>query len=164
TTYAYDPLTRRLTQIDSDQRDSALVANNQPARPMQRMRYAYDSVGNITQLRNDAPFDPSLGPQVGVGPVTENFTYDDLYQLKTASGTHQEESKDQFVFGLSFTYDAIGNVHVKQQTSDIQKLNGGGKSKPVHDQTYTSTFTYGSSRPHAPTEVDDKLVAPPQTV
>jgi RHS repeat-associated protein len=164
TSYVYEPLMRRLTQINSDQRDPTLVKNNRPARPMQRMRYTYDPAGNITQERNDAPFDPSLGPQVMLGPVTQNFTYDDLYQLKTAGGVYQEESKDERVYGLSFTYDPINNVLVKQQTSDLQKLNGGGKAQPVHDQTYTSTFTYGGTQPHAPTEVDDQLVAPPKTV
>jgi RHS repeat-associated protein len=164
TTYAYDPLTRRVTQINSAQRDPALVAAKLPARPMQRMQYSYDPVGNITQFSNGAPFDPSLGPQVRLGPSTQTFTYDDLYQLKTASGVYQEVSKNEFQYGLSFNYDAISNVVVKQQTSEIDKLSGGAKPLPVHNQTYTSTFTYAGPHPHAPTEVDDQLVAPPQTV
>jgi RHS repeat-associated protein len=160
TSYRYDPLTRRLTQINADQRDPELVKDNRPARPFQRMRYAYDPVGNLTQIRNDAPFDPTLHQDPAVGPVVENFTYDDLYQLKTSDGLYQEDKNKRFHFGLSFSYDAISNITQKALTSDTQNLNGQGAvvSDTVNQQqTYSSSFHYQSTRPHAPTEVDDRL-------
>jgi YD repeat-containing protein len=84
TTYAYDPLTRRLANVNASELDPQLVQQKKPARPFQQMAYAYDPVGNITTIQNNAPFDPHESGQVQVGPETERFVYDDLYQLRTA--------------------------------------------------------------------------------
>jgi YD repeat-containing protein len=88
TTYAYDPVTRRLTQINASELDPTLAQENAPPRPFQELRYSYDLVGNVTQIQNLAPFDDTLKGQVLVGPKTENFAYDDLYQLTTADGVY----------------------------------------------------------------------------
>ncbi len=161
TTYAYDPLTRRLTNVNASELDPLLVQLHKPARPFQEMVYSYDLVGNITQIKNNAPFDPQeLGP-VQVGPQTQHFAYDDLYQLKTADGLQQPSQDDTFTYGLGFTYDAIGNVVQKAQTSASQELSAQtGKvllNQPNLQQTYTSNYTYAGPRPHAPTEVDDTV-------
>jgi RHS repeat-associated protein len=163
TTYAYDPLTRRPTQINASERDPLLVQAKAPARPFQKIRYTYDLVGNITQVQNLAPFDDTLKGTILVGPKTENFAYDDLYQLKTADGVYQESSTQKFTYGQSFTYDTIGNVLQKQQTSYLVKLNVGGKQQPETEteQTYSSVYKYAGPRPHAPTEVDETDPSPP---
>jgi RHS repeat-associated protein len=164
TTYGYDPLTRRLTQTNASELDPTLAQKKAPPRPFQALRYSYDLVGNLTQIQNLAPFDDTLKGQILVGPKTENLAYDDLYQLKTADGVYQESSKQKFTYGLNFSYDAIGNVLGKTQTSNLVKLNGGGASLPQKGQTYSSTYTYAGSRPHAPTEVDETDVAAPKPI
>jgi YD repeat-containing protein len=68
TTYAYDPFTRRLSQM------STLVPGG---RTLQALTYAYDRVGNITGITN------ALGAPVGnrSGAVSYTYGYDALYRL-----------------------------------------------------------------------------------
>jgi RHS repeat-associated protein len=164
TTYTYDPLTRRLSTINASELDRDLIADKLPARTFQAFQYTYDPVGNITAIANNAPIDPDRdGSAITSGPVAQTFTYDDLYQLWTADGLHQNSTDHRFHYGLSFTYDAISNVVQKAQTSDIQNLDNSGAVVHVDHQqaqTYTSNYTYGL-RPHAPTEVDDTVLDDP---
>ena len=152
TTYQYDPLTRRLTNINADERDPALVSRNLPPRPFQRLVYGYDLVGNVTQIRNDAPFDDTIKGPVLLGTVNQNFTYDDLYQLKRAAGSYQEQSGSHNDYSLTFNYDEIGNILRKTQTNDIVSNKS---TNPIVATTYDATYTYGGLRPHAPTEIDE---------
>ena len=158
TKYSYDPFTRRLTGIDASQRDPALVQANKPARPFQKVAYQYDPVGNVTQIANAAAVDPTQTGTVKVGPVTENFGYDDLYQLRTADGLHQTSATSRYHYGLSMTYDSINNLTQKGQLSETQTLSGSTVTQTTTrtDQTYASAFTYPTTvRPHAPTQIDD---------
>lgn len=159
TTYSYDPLTRRLAGIQASQRDPALVAAGAPARSFQQLAYQYDPVGNLTQIANTAPVDPTQTGTVKVGPVTENFTYDDLYQLRTADGLHQSSPTNRFHYGLSFTYDAVSNITQKAQLSETQTLSGGTVTQTTTraNQTYTSNYKYIAGRPHAPSEISDTV-------
>jgi RHS repeat-associated protein len=159
TKFSYDPLTRRLSGIDASQRDPALVKAGAPARPFQQVTYRYDPVGNVTQIANAAPFDPTQTGTVKVGPATENFGYDDLYQLKSVDGLHQTSATNRYHYGLSMTYDPISNVVQKAQTSETQKLSGSTVTQTTKrtEQTYTSAFAYTGGRPHAPTQVDDTV-------
>ncbi|MCL2449853.1 MAG: RHS repeat-associated core domain-containing protein, partial [Polyangiaceae bacterium] len=161
TTYGYEPVNRRLTQLNASERDPVLAQTGAPARPFQQMSYSYDAVGNITQIRNDAPFDPTLTGPVQVGPVVENFTYDDLYQLESVDGIAQTGSASQAHFGLTMSYDAIGNIVSKQQQNAVDTLSGTTvTSSAIQDNgTYTSAYSYKGPRPHAPTEVDDTVPA-----
>ncbi|WP_394844492.1 Rhs family carbohydrate-binding protein [Pendulispora brunnea] len=162
TKYGYDPLTRRLTEVNADYRDPYLVFHELPPRPMQRLRYSYDPVGNVTQMRNDAPFDPDRAMTVAVGTVAQNFTYDDLYQLKTANGVHQEDDPWRTTYGLAFNYDGIGNIVQKAQRVEHETFFRGEwqKDYPLTDVTYTADYTYGGTRPHAPTRIVDTLAGP----
>jgi RHS repeat-associated protein len=160
TRYTYNPLTRLLAAVDTSHRDPALVQAGAPARPFQQLRFQYDPVGNINQIANIAPYDPAQTGAVKVGPVTENFTYDDLYQLRTADGLHQTSAINRYHYGLSFSYDLISNVTSKAQVSETQTLSGSTvvETTTRTDQTYTSGFTYPTGgRPHAPTEVSDTV-------
>src|SRR6266545_3544432 len=159
--YGYDPLTHRLSQVNASENDPTLQALGKPPRPFEDMHYAYDLSGNITQIRNDTPFDDNDLAFTLPATVSENFTYDDLYQLKTADGVYQERSQQREKYGLSFLYDSIGNITKKTQTNDMQVPNGTGgwnEFYNIRGQSYTATYTYGSSRPHAATEVDELFV------
>jgi len=160
TTYSYHPFTRRLSGISASERDPALVQAGLPARPFQQVAYQYDPVGNVTQIANAVPFDATQTGSVKVGPVTENFAYDDLYQLKTADGLHQTSATDRYHYGESLTYDSISNVVQKAQVSETQKLSGTTVTQTTTrtDQTFTSAYTYPTTvHPHAPSEVDDTV-------
>jgi RHS repeat-associated protein len=160
TDYTYDPKTRRLTDIKSDQRDPVLVANNRPARPFQRLHYTYDPVGNIKNIRNDAPLDDSM-EDVFVGTTTQSFAYDNLYQLIAASGQYQDRSDMRSRYSLAFEYDEIGNILLKDQGSfrDVADRNGNFTGdEPDGDQTYRSTYSYAGPRPHAPTAIEEGLI------
>jgi YD repeat-containing protein len=65
----------------------------------QNMSYAYDALGNITQLVDAS--------NSGTGK-TVNYTYDDLSRLTNASTT----SASSTPYGQTFVYDALGNITV----------------------------------------------------
>jgi len=160
TKYTYDPTSRRLTGINASERDPALVQANKPARPFQQVSYQYDPLGNVTQIANTAPVDATQTGSVKVGPATENFSYDDLYQLKTADGLQQTSATNRYHYGASMTYDSINNVVQKSQLSETQTLSGSTVTQTTTrtDQTYTSAYVYPiGGRPHAPSEVNDTV-------
>src|SRR5206468_2456514 len=66
THHAFKPRSRRLAGVSADEHDSVLRQHGQPARAFQRLDYTYDVTGNLTELRNDAPFDPGMHPSVFV--------------------------------------------------------------------------------------------------
>ena len=74
TTYAYDPLTFRLTHLQT----------LRGAELLQDLGYAYDPVGNITHIHDDAQQTLYFNNQV-VTPSSD-YTYDALYRLLTAEG------------------------------------------------------------------------------
>ena len=102
-----------------------------------------------------------MQPRVLVGTTAQAFSYDNLYQLKTADGLYQDRSQWRHRYSLGFEYDAIGNISKKQQASFRDLPNPSGEWTPDHpdqDQTYSSIYQYASSRPHAPTRVDETLL------
>jgi len=76
TKYEYDEKTFRLTRL--------LTARNNGADVLQDLNYAYDPVGNITQITDDAQQTNFFSGQV-VNPSQE-FEYDALYRLVKATG------------------------------------------------------------------------------
>jgi RHS repeat-associated protein len=74
TTYAYDPLTFRLTHLRT----------LRGADRLQDLGYTYDPVGNITHIHDDAQQTIYFHNQV-VTPHAD-FTYDAIYRLLTAEG------------------------------------------------------------------------------
>jgi RHS repeat-associated protein len=91
TTYKYDPLTYRLTQLLT-RRDPANFPNDcpQPAPAgwpgcqLQNLHYTYDPVGNITRIRDDAQ-QTIFFRNKRVEP-TADYTYDAIYRLIEATG------------------------------------------------------------------------------
>ncbi len=158
--YRYDPLTRRLVDIDSDHQPLPPPPKNQDPRPFQRLRYEHDLVGNLLSIRNQAPFDNQLN-DVFVATTQQSFRYDKLYQLVQADGIYQDESKSRERYSLGFGYDEIGNILVKDQASfrDLPDKNGNWvPDRPDAEQTYRSVYNYGGPRPHAPTLITETLI------
>ncbi|KYF62435.1 hypothetical protein BE15_18595 [Sorangium cellulosum] len=167
TSYRYYEKSRRLEQNNADHRDRFLVERGLPARPFLQMRYDYDAAGNLEQVRNEAPYDVNMPGSVRVGPTTHDYGYDDLYQLVLASGTYQDWNDWQFRYRVSFDYDEIGNILVKDQGSyryvpdtDADRCEGDWcEEQPIREQTYRSAYRYTGPQPHAPRQIDEQLVA-----
>lgn len=79
TKYSYDPKTYRLTNLTT--RLSLAQADSQS---IQNLKYTFDPVGNITQVRDDAQQTHYFRNSV-VYPENK-YEYDAVYQLKRASG------------------------------------------------------------------------------
>ncbi|MCG8291309.1 RHS repeat domain-containing protein [Pseudomonas entomophila] len=76
TTFTYEPRTQRLVHI--------LAVRPADAKRLQDLRYAYDPVGNVLDLHNDAEATRFYRNQK-VDPE-HHYTYDTLYQLASATG------------------------------------------------------------------------------
>lgn len=78
TTYTYDPLTLRLVELRTTRPQGATTED------LQRLRYTYDPVGNITAIRDDAP--PAVYFNGAAVDAAQQFEYDALYRLTLARG------------------------------------------------------------------------------
>jgi RHS repeat-associated protein len=141
TSASYDPVERRLTN---------LRAGPAGGEPFQNLRYEYDNVDNILRLRNDVAVPP---PSRDGGPTTQTFGYDDLYRLTNASGSYEYEPGKLDRYTLSQSYDSIHNLTSKQQTHEVVQPSG----TPVqqHKTTFSQTYEYGGSRPHAASHIGE---------
>ncbi|HEX8600585.1 MAG TPA: SpvB/TcaC N-terminal domain-containing protein [Chloroflexia bacterium] len=141
TRYAYDPATRMLAN---------LRAGKDSATPFQNINYTYDKVGNIKSLANEVAV-----PASGMGgPTNQTFQYDDLYRLTGASGSYRYATDKQRTYTLSMSYDTIHNILSKQQNDEVAQAKGKGKAQQL--TTYSQNYTYGGTRPHAPTRIGDR--------
>jgi len=145
TTYSYNPLTRRLANLQSAPAGGS---------DFQNISYTYDNVGNLTALANNVAIEPNddLG-----GPTSQQFTYDDLDRLTGATGTYQFEQLGQHdtnQYSLSLSYDSIDNVTSKQQVNQI--VGPSGEKFTLPDTTYTFSYAYNGAQPNAPTQIGDK--------
>nr|WP_241391766.1 RHS repeat domain-containing protein [Serratia proteamaculans]ULG18324.1 SppC [Serratia proteamaculans] len=89
TTYVYEPETQRLTGIKTE-RPSGHVAG---AKVLQDLRYAYDPVGNVLSVNNDAEETRFWRNQKVVPENT--YIYDSLYQLVSATGREMANAGQQ---------------------------------------------------------------------
>jgi RHS repeat-associated protein len=139
----------RYTYDDADRRLTNLQANLSQGYVFQNLRYGYDNVGNVTSIQNDtvAPSGPEVGMQVG-GPSTQTFSYDDLYRVTHAEGTYQPRTPRTDRYRLDMAYDSIHNITSKNQ---LHELVSNGNAIVDGKTTYNYGYTYGGSRPHAPT-------------
>ncbi len=145
TGYRYDAKTRRLAQLNT-QRTGGLY--------LQKLAYGYDNVGNILSLSNNIDV-PTRSNALG-GPVTQSFTYDNLYRLTRADGDYQYGSGKHFRYGLDMQYDTIHNIIRKNQTSTHDSA---GKIQTRTEGTYDWDYTYqdnGHTQPHAPTHIGNR--------
>jgi hypothetical protein len=131
--YAYDPLTFRLAGLVTT-RPASFAADQQT---VQDLAYAYDPVGNITHIQDDADTqDVIFFANQRVEPSAD-YTYDPLYRLISASGrehlgqtggalnapsqvTNDDSARMSLpqpgdgqamgVYTESYSYDALGNI------------------------------------------------------
>jgi RHS repeat-associated protein len=89
--YSYDPLSFRLTQLQTRRRASDFPGDDPqqpdpawPGRYVQNLHYTYDPAGNITHIQDDAQQIIFFANQ-RVEP-SNDYTYDALYRLIQASG------------------------------------------------------------------------------
>ena len=131
--YAFDPLTFRLTRLTAV-RPTNIAVN---ARTTQDLRYFYDPVGNITRIRDDADIQNVVFFANQRVEPSSDYTYDPLYRLTAARGREhlgqtgnalnaaaQVTDDDSFRTRLpqpgdgnamgtyveSYSYDAVGNI------------------------------------------------------
>ncbi|HVM02739.1 MAG TPA: toxin TcdB middle/N-terminal domain-containing protein [Acidimicrobiales bacterium] len=111
--------------------------------PLQDLRYRCDAVGNPLE-RDDArplPTADAMG-----GPSAQRFTYDDLYRLRSATGTYSSPPNKRRDYSWEVAYDAAGRVVSKQQTD---KVDG----KDQRATTYSLGYEYEAAQPHAPSRI-----------
>ncbi|MEW6731026.1 MAG: SpvB/TcaC N-terminal domain-containing protein [Acidobacteriota bacterium] len=120
TSYEYDPLTFRLTHLQTLKGSDRL----------QDLFYIYDPAGNITRIRDDAQ--QTIYFNNGVIKAHADYTYDAIYRLISATGREhigqlnqpQTNWSDEFRMNLAhphdgqamrryteqYKYDAVGNI------------------------------------------------------
>ena len=100
------------------------------------LNYEYDDVGNISKIIDYAT------PGGTVPQDTQDFAYDDLNRLSSATGAHDTAAWD---YTQSFEYDAFGNITSVDDT---------------RDQTETfRTYESDATQPHAVDTVSNELFA-----
>jgi RHS repeat-associated protein len=131
--YAFDPLTFRLTRLTA-LRPASFAADAQTA---QDLRYFYDPVGNITRIRDDADLQNVVFFANQRVEPSNDYTYDPLYRLIAAQGREhlgqtgnalsaaaQVTDDDSFrtrlpqpgdgnamgTYAENYSYDALGNI------------------------------------------------------
>jgi RHS repeat-associated protein len=138
TTYAYNPLNRRLANVQAALPNGGYTFHN--------FNFTYDPVGNLTQLQNNVlpPAKNSIG-----GPWTKTFNYDDLYQLTSSTGTHTIASGPTFTYSFGQSYNSIHNITHKTQTA---MQNGAVNPQTTYDFAYSYPAP-GAAHPHAATAI-----------
>ncbi len=138
TDYTYDPQRRWLDQMTVNSMtgpSSRLIMDN---------NYQYDFVGNILSVNNNAPVVPfKLG-----GTSSFNYTYDNLYRLTNATGTHSGFNNEQS-YTLEMSYDNLHNIISKEQT---HLLHG----QEVQKTSYSHVYDYNGNQPHAPSQIGNR--------
>lgn len=110
--YTYDPLTFRLKSLDA--------VRIEDGKQLQDLAYTYDPVGNISQIV-DASHERVFNDNQQVDPV-HRYTYDALYQLKTATGRcHSGVSRSSHKDG--FKQSAFRALENSASPNDLQQLS-----------------------------------------
>ena len=125
TRYAYEPTRRFLAGIDTGVHgDRAVRRHHSTARPLQRLRYPYDKVGNVRDVVNrlyDSAGDTNvnqLGPPTAnnvPGPSQHAYTYDGHYRL--IGGRRRTSTEGAPVLTYATDYAANGNLVSKRQVT-----------------------------------------------
>ena len=84
TAYSYDPLTFRMTGLTTTR--PSFPANQQTA---QELAYAYDPVGNITHIEDDADIQNTVFFRNRRVDPSAGYTFDAIYRLVEATGREQ---------------------------------------------------------------------------
>jgi RHS repeat-associated protein len=134
TTYSYDPVRRWLKNIKT---------TNANLDVFQNAEYTFDRVGNISKIIN-SPTNRK---------ITQVFSYDQLYQLKTSDSTFEDttylSAKYKNTYSQSYSYDTIGNM-----TSKISVQND-NRGVTMESLNYSLNYSYSSTKPHQATKIGD---------
>lgn len=141
--YAYEPKRRRLTNLQSANRN----------RTFADLHYAYDKMTNILELKNVAPV--GTQPDGFGGPTRQEFGYDDLYRLTTANGHWANVQGHEERYDLDLAYDTIHNIVSKTQLHE-RLPSGEGKWLTQKKTSYDWTYKYESAKPHAATTIGER--------
>ena len=171
TAYEYDPLTFRLTDLlttrgavpfPDDCPEPPLA--NWPGCQVQNLRYTYDAVGSITQIRDDAQQRIFFANQ-RIEPSAE-YTYDAIYRLIEATGRehlgqgrapiphtaddtlrtrlpHPGDGTAMGTYIERYLYDAVGNFLTMKHSGKNPANPGWTRS---YDYSETSLVENGSNR------------------
>ncbi len=142
TFYSYEPLRRRLQH---------LVAETAANRAMLDNVYSYDNVNNILQVQNLAPTPDS---NLMGGGFDYQYTYDDLYRLTEATGSHIGSNHENR-YTLAMTYNSVHSILSKNQLHEF-KNTGAQNWSPRNETTYTYAYEYGQTQPHAPVHIGER--------
>ncbi|MCP4077374.1 MAG: hypothetical protein GY744_14470, partial [Gammaproteobacteria bacterium] len=110
--YTYNENTRRLENLKTAK----------GSKIFQNLNYTFDEVGNILKKENIVLVPNS---QEFNGPVTQTYTYDNLYRLTSSTGTYEFFDKNhtwRSEYSLSMRYDNIHNILNKDQKHDLIDL------------------------------------------
>ena len=137
TTYEYDAETFRLTRLTTDKTSS-------PTKVLQDLRYTYDPVGNIVEIRDDAQQTVYYDNTV-VSP-DQKFEYDPLYRLTSATGRehtslgqmndsemtpsaqpHPDDPAAMRLYTETYEYDEVGNI-----LKMVHSATGGNWTRGYH--------------------------------
>jgi insecticidal toxin complex protein TccC len=141
TTYTYEPETQRLTGIRTE-RPAGHAAG---AKVLQDLRYAYDPVGNVLKISNDAEETRFWRNQKVVPENT--YVYDSLYQLVSATGREMANAGQQGsgLPGVSSFGDATYTNYTRTYTYDSAgNLTQIRHSAPATDNNHTTNITVSS--------------------
>ncbi len=120
TYYTYDPKMLRMTNLETINPNGDLL----------KLEYAYDLAGNITQIKN-----------TGLNPYVQDYTYDDIYQLKSAHGDWNNTSID---YNLYMSYSPSGKILKKDLGG--QRIDNQG----TDSLDYENIYDYGvNGNPYA---------------
>jgi RHS repeat-associated protein len=126
TTYSYDPLTFRLTQLTTSR--AGFPANQQT---VQDLAYTYDPVGNITHIQDDADIQNVVFFRNQRVEPSGDYTYDAIYRLIQASGREQ--------LGLS---NGSPNAPWPTSYNDVPRIRLISPSDGNAMGTYTEQYNY----------------------
>ncbi|MCK5228916.1 MAG: hypothetical protein KAR13_01540, partial [Desulfobulbaceae bacterium] len=170
-TYEYDPETFRLVELVSTRKP-----DSSPEK-LQNISYAYDPVGNITEIRDDSVVAvPIWHAQTKIEPVCR-YAYDPVYRLISAEGRehksmtpshyrdssaskqsvylegppHPNDTTALQMYEEFYSYDPSGNI----EKIEHQRITNGARSTAWNrSQTYETssnriaTSKCGSQQPH----------------
>lgn len=109
-TYLYD-IRRRLKERKLLDATGAILSNE---------KYHYDKANNVLKRENLVSGNLEMG-----GSIDEEFTYDNLYRISTATGTWKGDSQQEY--NLLFDYDPLNNLTLKSQNhykdAELQSLS-----------------------------------------
>jgi RHS repeat-associated protein len=158
TKYFYDEKTFRLSRIYTTKKVANVVTE------FQNINYVYDAVGNITHVFDAAQETLYFGGNII--DATNNYTYDALYRLISATGRENynntpfyEQGAAQSLTGTAvegytrnFEYDVIGNMTLMQHTAmgangtnftkEFEYESGTNRLESCTDGTITKNYTY----------------------